>query len=289
MVGTTEVAGDRQDRRTSMIERMTMIVRAFETPQSCLNGGDIASASGLPRSTTHRIIDEMIRFGWLRRVQDGYMLGGGILSAREPTDRFRLRVAAAPLLQALADETGLVAHLCVEDGAHVVVLDKIGGTGAASVPTRVGARLPLHATAAGKAILASHEPEIVDRLLPATLVKRTAWTIPTRTELHLELHRTRRRGGIGHAREEAFVGISGAAKAFRNSDGTHSALTLTGRIRPNALDRLGPMLTEATRRVVAGMSNEGGGEPQRSISSTKRVPDAMMIKLLGSVHAGDWV
>ncbi len=59
----------------SMIERMTVILDAFDPHTPSLSLLDLADRTGLPRSTLHRILDQMIRLRWLTHPTGGYRLG----------------------------------------------------------------------------------------------------------------------------------------------------------------------------------------------------------------------
>lgn len=281
-----EVAGG----RASMIERMTKIVAAFDRPGLALAGSAISTRAGLPRSTTHRIVDEMIRYGWLRRTDAGFVLAALAPADVAPTDSFRLRVAAAPLLQALHEETGLIAHLMVPDGPQVLVLDKVGGRSGRTWPIQVGTRLPAYATAAGKALLAGMDAEDIDLLLPEVLEKRTAWTTRNRADLYFDLHRIRRRKGIAMSGQEAIAGIHCIAVAFEDGEGGRGALTLSAGAGFARLERFGPLLVESARRTRTRMFDEGHGVARKAGGqSAKRVPDALMLRLLNSIKGDDWV
>ncbi|MDG3008956.1 IclR family transcriptional regulator [Rhodococcus sp. D2-41] len=277
-------------QRASMLERMTDIIGLFEGAETRLQTGEIAAAAGLPRSTTHRIIDELLQLGWLVRTAGGYGLGPRMLIATRPESRLRLRAAAAPLLQVLHEETGVVAHLAIPDGTDVVIVDKIGGRVANTVPTWVGGRLPIHATALGKSILAWYTPEDVDDLLPVTLEKRTPNTISTRVGLHRELHEIRRRDGLAFGDEEAGAGVCCAAVSFECPDGTHAAIAVSARAARHHLERVGPLVRESARRISARLSDEGSPASGWTADDPARPgEDTMMIRLLSTIDGDDWV
>lgn len=290
---TTDTAGEpggAGDHRASMLRRMTDIIELFDGPHTRMHSGAIAASAGLPRSTTHRILDELIQLGWLVRTGHGYGLGPRILGIPGPSDQLTLRAAAAPLLQVLHEETGIVAHLAVPDEADIIVVDKVGGRVVHSIPTRVGDRIPIHTTGMGKAILARYPAEAVDQLLPATLDKRTAGTISTRLGLHHELHRIRRREGLAFGNEESSAGVCCAAASFPCPDGTSAAIAVSGRAALHHLERVGPLVHEAARRISARLSAE---ETPESGAVTEGFPpaaaDSMMIKLLSTINGDDWI
>src|SRR6516165_2757848 len=138
----------------SMVTRMTAILDTFDSSHCCRSLQDIASLTGLPRSTAHRILEQLVQLGWVQHNITGYRLGwrANRLPSRA-NEESRLREVAAPHLHALASHTQLTVHLAVLDGPFARYLDKIG-SGAAGVPSRVGGTLPAHLTAIGQAMLA---------------------------------------------------------------------------------------------------------------------------------------
>lgn len=273
-----------------MIERMTRIVEAFDRPGMALHGSEISTRANLPRSTTHRIVDEMLRHGWLRRTEAGFVLATAVPSAVASTDSFPVRIAAAPLLQALHDETGLSALLFAPDGAQVLVIDKIGGRPGNAGQIQVGTRLSAHSTAAGKALLAGMAAEDVDLLLPEVLDTRTAWTVRSRDSLHFDLHKIRRRRGIATAIQECVVGVQCIAVAVDCGESGRVALALSAAAGSAQLERFGPLLLAAARRVRARVADGDDGPARRPGGGrAKRVPDALMLRLLNSIKSDDWV
>lgn len=140
----------------AMVDRFTSIIDAFEDTTVGLSLDQVAARARLPRSTTHRILDHLVRLNWLSRSENGYGLGARAVAwgAGDAAD-LRLRAAAAPVLHDLHTTTGAVVHLGVLDGEQVVHLDKLGGRCAQQVPTRVGSRCPARRLALGLAVLAA--------------------------------------------------------------------------------------------------------------------------------------
>jgi DNA-binding IclR family transcriptional regulator len=158
----------------TMVDRFTSIIDAFDDATVGLSLDQVAARAELPRSTTHRILDHLVRLNWLSHSERGYGLGRRAMSwgAGDAAD-LRLREAAAPVLHDLQISTGAVVHLGVLVGRHIVHVDKLGGGFA--VPTRVGSRGPADQLALGLAVLAALPPEGVDLALSAELyrIRRT--------------------------------------------------------------------------------------------------------------------
>lgn len=146
----------------SMLDRFTAIIDAFEDSSAGLTLDQIAARAHLPRSTTHRILDQLVRLQWLTHAGRGYRLGArtSAWSAGEAADA-RLRSIAAPVLHEMQLRTGAVVHLGLLDRGEIVHLDKLGGPSARQVPTSVGVRIPAPRVALGVAALAGLSPEDV--------------------------------------------------------------------------------------------------------------------------------
>ncbi|MBF6129733.1 IclR family transcriptional regulator [Nocardia brasiliensis] len=239
----------------SMIERMTLILDAFDGSTPTLSLLGLSERTGLPRSTVHRILDQMIRLRWLAHAPGGYRLGlrtlelGGLAA-----DHNEIRDVVSPLLHDLCQRTGMVGHLGVLDGREVLYLDKAGGRFAANVPTRLGGRMPAHSTALGKALLASLEPSIVETSLRDRLPQLTARTICDRTDLHRELGKIRQRQGVAVDNEESVAGIACVAVPIRGRGAAVAALSLSAHLDGDrkSLD------TTRLARVLIEVAHEAG-------------------------------
>ncbi|GAB2651597.1 IclR family transcriptional regulator [Prescottella soli] len=275
--------------RSSILERATAIISAFDGRTSQLPIGTIADRSGLPRSTAHRLVDQLIQLGWLVRTAHGYCLGPRAARTSSEKDHMHLRAAAAPLLQALHDETGAVAHLGVLHGDHVQILDKVSGRHAPAVPTSVGDRLPAHATAMGKAVLATVTPEDADAIVPRTLGHRTARTITSRTTLHAELANVRARHGVAYDNEEFSLSVNCIGAPVRSPGAAPSAISLSGRTPPEVLARAVPLVREAARRIEVRLDRNGMSSPSAESTASFVGADLTMLRVLNTVDAHDWL
>ncbi|MEV6661368.1 IclR family transcriptional regulator [Nocardia fluminea] len=216
----------------SMIERMTLILDAFDGASPIRTLLDVAESTGLPRSSVHRIIDQMVRLRWLAHAPGGYRLGlrtfelGGLAAEHN-----EVRDAVSPLLHEVAQRTGMVGHLGVLDGPEVLYLDKAAGRSCDPLPTRLGGRMPAHSTAVGKALLATLDPGVVELAFRERLPQLTPRTITHRAELHRELGRVRSHQGVAVDREESVTGVVCVAVPIRSRvPGAVAALSLSGRL-----------------------------------------------------------
>ena len=234
----------------SMIERMTLILDAFDASTPSLTLLELVERTGLPRSTVHRILDQMIRLRWLAHSAGGYRLGMRTLELGGLTaDHNEIRDAVSPLLHELSQRTGMVGHLAVLDGREVVYLDKAGGRFGAALPTRLGGRMPAHATALGKAMLSALEPSIAEAALRTRLPRLTPHTLSEPDALHRELAQIRLRQGVAIDREEAMAGIGCVAAPLRGRGAPPAALSLSGRAEGMSYDRLARVVLEVVHEA----------------------------------------
>ncbi|MGY1812480.1 IclR family transcriptional regulator [Blastococcus sp. SYSU D00820] len=251
-VAPETASADRRERPElppSMVERMTLILDAFDGRSTRLTLEDVARRTHLPRSTAHRILDQLVRLNWLEHTPFGYRLGQRALGLGGRDGGYEeIRVAAAPLLHELQIKTGMVVHLAVLDGAEVYYLDKVGGRFAAAVPSRVGGRAPAHSTALGKAMLAWLPPEQVDVQVGRAIGRMTSRTIADLNTLHQELNRIRQRRGLAFERGECVAQIACVAAAIRGPEGPLASISLVGDITMQ-LEKVAPLVVDAARQV----------------------------------------
>ena len=164
--------------RRSVLGRVDCIIGAFDRADGALTLHELTERTGLPKSTVHRMVDQLIGIGWIEREVSGYRIGmrlfeiGGLASRRS-----RLSDLAYPHLHSLSVATGLAVQMAILDGVDVVYLERIPMRGF-RLPTRQGGRQPAYCTALGKAMLAFDE-ETAAEVLAQELPGRTTRTLTT--------------------------------------------------------------------------------------------------------------
>lgn len=132
--------GDQTDSAVSLVNRVALILNAFDMPGLHLKLDEITARTKLPRSSAHRILKQLHGAGLLQHHRDGYAIPAARMPASGAVDHSQLRAVASQTLARLHADTGLVVHLGVLADADVVYLDKVAGRNAAVVPTRVAGR-----------------------------------------------------------------------------------------------------------------------------------------------------
>jgi DNA-binding IclR family transcriptional regulator len=233
------------------LDRAAAILDAFDPDHRELTLAALVRRSGLPRSTTHRTADRMLRLGWLDKPDRHYRIGSRLfeLSGLAPI-RHELREAVLPFLQDLFGATRTAVQLGVLRGSHVLIVEKISGHRPMPMLSQVGGTIPAHCSALGRALLAYSEPAVVDAVLGAGLVRRTPRTLTSPVAVRRELAAVPDRGWAVD-REEGNVGITCvAAPVFGPSGDVAAALSVTGPSAAVRPDRVGP----AVRLAAAAAS-----------------------------------
>lgn len=189
-----------------MVGRIVEILNAFKGPQSVLSLNELVKQTGMPKSSIHRILQQLIESDWISREDVGYRLGLGLFEMGALFGyRSQLIAAARPHLRDLSGGRHIV-HLAVLDSREVVYLDKMVGVLEKQLPSRIGGRLPAHGTGVGKAILAHAKYEALEAYLEEELLSLTPATITDPDEVRKELLRVRA-DGVAFDRGESVPGI----------------------------------------------------------------------------------
>lgn len=181
---------------------------------------ELSNELELPKSTVYSHLRTLREYEYVVRQGDRYCIGLKFLNLGEHTrDRMPIYEVAKPEVEALAEETGELANLLVEEHGEGVYLFRSKGDEAVSLDTHAGMRVKLHCTSLGKAILAYLPEERVDEIVDRWgLPAQTATTITTREALDEELAAVRERG-YAYDKGERLSGLRCVAAPIKNADG----------------------------------------------------------------------
>ncbi|GIE89863.1 IclR family transcriptional regulator [Actinoplanes regularis] len=210
----------------SVTARALGLLGVFDAEHRSLTLSELARRSGTPLATTHRLVAELRAWGALAREPNGdYVIGRRIwqLGLLAPVQS-ELRTAASPFLHDLYGATLATVHLAVRDGLEVLYIDRLAGHVSVPVVSKVGSRLPLHATGVGKVLLA-YAPDEVRTAALGRLTRVTAYTVTQPARLLEQLRRARAEG-YATTGEEMSLGACSVAVPVRNGDTVVAALGL---------------------------------------------------------------
>src|SRR5919112_6600424 len=139
---------------------------------------DLAKACGMSLPTTLRILRVLQDFGMVSQTDKSYRIGPAVLpAARSFLENDPLVVAARPILQQVASQTGMTASLYTRLGFERILVARVDGDAPLRYDMPLGKRLPLTVGAAGKILLAGapddHLQEVVQGAVAAGHEKPT--------------------------------------------------------------------------------------------------------------------
>lgn len=176
---------------------------------------DISAATGLPKSTVHRILQSLVEHRFALNAGDGRYIGGPriLTLAGGLMGRFDPAQHADGTLRRLREDTGYTVHFGLLAEDDVVYAAKLEGAKPYRMPSRVGMSVRLHTTAIGKAILATMTEEAVRLTMARTgMEARTPNTITDVDALLEHLAMVRKRGyAVDDEENEPGIRCVGAA------------------------------------------------------------------------------
>jgi DNA-binding IclR family transcriptional regulator len=218
------MAGNSSSPGASVTTRALALLGAFDEQHRRLTLTELAARAGLPLPTAHRLVGELAAWGALSRTPSGeYVVGRRLwdLGLLAPVQT-GLRQVASPFLHDIYAATLATVHLAVRDGTEVLYLDRLAGHTSVPVVSRVGTRLPMHATGVGKVLLAHAPPEVQAAVL-ADLPRITAYTVTQPGLLRRQLARAAR-DGYATTTEEMSLGACSVAVPIRRGADVVAAL-----------------------------------------------------------------
>ena len=206
------------DPGRTVTSKVLAILAAFESSSGSLALTQIAESAALPLPTAHRLVGELVAWGALEREASGrYAVGMRLWEVAQQGGR-QLRDTARPYLQDLFSLTQETAHLAVREGREALYVDRIYGSKRVPRASRVGGRLPLHATAVGKVLLAYEAEWIRQAYLAQPLSALTPRTHSNPRQLADELAQIAKQG-YATAHEEVRTGSCSIAVPVYLPDG----------------------------------------------------------------------
>lgn len=233
----------------SVTSRVFAILDAFVPGEARLTLTEIGRRTGLPLATAHRLVHELVRCGGLEREEGGtYRVGVRLweIGSLAPV-RGGLRELAMPFMEDLYEATHENIQLAVLVDAEAMILEKISGRHSVRIVTRVGGRLPLHATGVGKVLLAHAPLALIDAVLSGPLERLASRTIVDPDALAADLDETRARGYSMTNDEMTEGAMSVGAPVLGPSQRVVAALSVVVDSRIGDPQRLAPPVRTAAR------------------------------------------
>jgi DNA-binding IclR family transcriptional regulator len=242
------------------VDRAARILKVLASGPRRVGVSEIARQLGLAPPTVHGLLQTLQAHGFVEQQSgsDKYQLSAGLLRlGYSYLDLNELRARSIMHADRLAARTDAAVRVGVLHGSSVVVVHHALRPDESLQILEVGAELPLHASALGKAVLAFSPREVVESVLAESLPKLTGKTL-TASALRRQLPEIRE-SGMARERDEAVLGESSiAAPIFDHVGEPVGAIGVVGgteRVGARGAPRaMGSAVAEAAR----GISRELG-------------------------------
>ena len=236
--------------------------RAFELLEHLADTGgeaslsELATLSGLPMPTIHRLIRTLVDLGYVRQnTNRRYALGARLIRLGENAS-MQFGAWARPLLAELVEEVGETANLAVLERDEVVYVAQVPAKHSMRMSTEVGRRLLPHGTGVGKAMLAHLPADDVRSLLSRTgMPAYTEHTFTDADLLAVELSRIAEQGyALDEAEQELGVRCVAVAVPGAPVPAAVSVSGPSGRLTAEAVAHIAPAVQRVADALGASLS-----------------------------------
>ena len=248
-----------------LVQKTLQILDLFQNDAPDWSQGEIAQATGMPRSTVNRLVKFLTDRGYLSLLEgrNRYSLGPASIDlGRRASAQFDFRGICRPVLEQLSQKTRetVILTSVVAAGNAVRCVDQIESTREGlRVFEQIGSIFPLHAGASPKAVLAVLEPDEQERYLSRELARVTEQTVTDAEILRLEIAETSARG-YSVSNGETYEGVSGIAAAFfwgtGRPAGSLAIAVPSQRAADEAVQDIGELLIAACADLNARLSTQ---------------------------------
>jgi IclR family transcriptional regulator, carbohydrate utilization repressor len=243
-----------------VIERCDALLRALAAHHEAMSLKDLAQVTGLPQSTTHRILNDLTVNRIIERSNTGeYKLGirllelGNIVKAR-----LSVRDLALKPMSRLHRHTGQTVNLSVRQGDEIVYIERaFSERSGMQVVRAIGGRAPLHLTSVGKLFLgAEDEGHVAEYAQRTGLHGQTLNSLTSLSALKQALLHTKQQG-YSTDEQELELGVRCIAAAIRDD----SAQLVAGLSISAPADRLQPQWIKPLQDTALEISKALGFIP----------------------------
>ena len=243
-------SGDEEVRGVKSADRTVDLLEELAEASAPRSLGELTRALSIPKSSLHGLLRTLEHRQWVETDDTGLRFRLGVRALRLASSHLaqdRDMQILHEAMRELCDSTGETVQLARLAGDEIVYLAQFPGRHPVRLVSAVGERLPAHATALGKALLAARTDEELQLMLESPLAALTVNTITDWPRLQAALAATRERG-VAWDDEEASVGLTCAATVVPSAVLPTHAISVsmpTFRVSEEVRQELIKMLTAA--------------------------------------------
>lgn len=247
------------------LTKAMQILRAFSNDEPEFSVGSLSDRLDMHKSIVSRLVSDLCEWQMLERdpLTKKVRLGlgafqlGMLVANQNPLHRLSL-----PLLGELVAKTRHTCHVSALDGTEMLVVASVQSPDALRVILRLGDRRPLHATAAGKVLLANYPDAKANAIIAAGLRRLTDSTITVPKVLREHFLKIRKDGVAWNEGESVAGAGAVAAPVFGFDGGAIGAISIVFPLGVvSASDR--PKLSSAVKLTAKELSTALGWAPRK--------------------------
>lgn len=212
----------KEDRHfVTALARGLEVLSCFRHGETTLSNLELAQRCKLPKSTVSRLTMTLTKLGYLIHVQESgrYRLGMACLALGSALlNKLDVRKIARPMMQELAEFSRASVSLGVRDKLSMIYVENCRSSAALTLTLDVGSRMPLAASAMGRAWLAMvSDAERLEAMEQIRELDHLAWPkLKAGVDKALEEHRSL---GITSSFGDWNKEVNGIARAFDPGNG----------------------------------------------------------------------
>ncbi|QVQ50267.1 IclR family transcriptional regulator [Spiractinospora alimapuensis] len=232
-------------------DRTVEVLETLARSSAPLSLAELHRILGYPKSSLYMLLQTLVDRRWVETDSRGYKVGvRALLAGTSYLDRDPVVRAAAPVLDDLRAEVNETVHLARLDGANIIYLASRESQHHLRTVSRVGRRLPAHATALGRSILANRRDGA--DLVPAKPEALSSQGLTDRDAILAELDAARTDGYASES-EQTGPGLGCRAVVLTYNDPVTDALSCSvplARLNDAHGEQIVHALLAASRRIT---------------------------------------
>jgi DNA-binding IclR family transcriptional regulator len=241
------------------------LLEHFDAARPTWTLNDLTSASGVNKTTVHRLMTTLIHAGWIDRTAEGsyrvampmFEIGSAALAQLD------IRTAARPFMVELAETFGDTAYLMVPAEEGAVCIDRLEGNNPLVVAgINIGSVMPYHA-AAGPIVMLAQSKDLRQKWIRDGLPSFTERTLTDTAELTEHLDAVKE-AGYSISNSDYLPGVAAvAAPILGRSGSVVASISIGGRVEAFEGDALTEKI-ERVRDAAARLTRVAEALPQQN-------------------------
>jgi IclR family acetate operon transcriptional repressor len=249
---------------SNAVEKALRILMAFYPQNSEMGTVDLARKTGFHTATVSRILRILARNSFLypNPLTRKFNLGSSVFALGEAAIESlsdNLLHKALPYLNELCERVRETVVLELISGASSIVAYVAQGKQTLGIRANIGGRLPTHAAAGAKAIIAFSSQEIRENFLNKSLRRFTGNTITDPAELRRQFEKIRKQG-VSFCEEEIDIGVNAVGvPIFNHKNKPEAAIVVVGpstRVKCNVKSPMVAELRKTASTIAAQLFHQ---------------------------------